>query len=123
MGCLRLVSSGLSRGVWVGVVLSSPARGLLVAALGGRVLAEVDSLAVFLSVWSGFLLCVDWGGWGWWGALLGPEGSSVSSRGGGGLVFLCGPLLSSPWLVVVVAGSRSLFENYTVDASIFVVCS
>ena len=61
-------------------------------------------------------------GWVVSGALLGPEGSGVSSALQFGPCLFLVPLVSLVMLVAGrVVGFRPYFENYTVDASIFVV--
>ena len=60
-------------------------------------------------------------GWVVSGALLGPEGSGVSSALQFGPCLFLVPLVSLVMLVAGrVVGFRPYFENYTVDASIFV---
>ncbi len=72
-------------------------------------------------------------GWGWGkllcggvarvvGALLGPEGTRVVRGSSGGAVPGCHTaLLWWGWWCWCGGGGRLFFENYTVDASIFVV--
>jgi hypothetical protein len=95
----------------------------------------VETLASSLIFGScGSEYCLLWGvervavGWGWGGQgiLLGPEATSVRAWGlwqsraarHTGFWFLCVP---GVLVVGVGVGGCALFENYTVDASIFVV--
>src|ERR1035437_1820588 len=71
-----------------------------------------------------FLLGLGRGKWriGWVvsGTLLGPEGSGVFCSGFSVRALLAGVLLPFGVVALVCVGFRPYFENYTVDASIFV---